>query len=188
MQNLLNNIFNLIQTPSKAIEDIKNNISLSNAFIIISFISVFNYILHLNLYNPKSYVLIFFEIIFTIIGSIIFWIMFCAFFGIASKVFNNDSKYLQLLSTSAYSLVPLILISPLQLLKDVYVFGYLFSVLLQLCVYFWVIYLFAKTLTIVYNLSFNRAYVLILLPMFCWFFGNIELIDIILKIVYTFKV
>lgn len=187
MQNLLNNIFNLIQTPNRTLEEIKNNISLSNALIIISFIAVFNYILHLNIYNPKSYVLIFFEIIFAIIGSIIFWLMFCAFFGIASKVFNNDSKYLQLLSTSAYSLVPLILISPLQLLKDVYVFGYLFSVLLQLCVYFWMIYLFAKTLTIVYNLSFNRAYILILLPLFCWFFGNIELIDIITKIVYIFK-
>ncbi|OLA94504.1 MAG: hypothetical protein BHW64_03565 [Candidatus Melainabacteria bacterium LEY3_CP_29_8] len=187
MQNLFNNIYNLLQTPNKALDDIKNNISLSNAIIIISFISVFNYILHLNIYNPKSYVLIFFEIIFTIIGSIIFWIMFCAFFGIASKVFNNDSKFIELLSISAYSLIPLILISPLQLLKDVYVFGYILSVLLQLCVYLWVIYLFAKTLTIVYNLSFNKAYVLILLPLFCWFIGNIELINIITKIVYIFK-
>lgn len=187
MQNLFNNIFNLLQTPNKALEDIKNNISLSNAIIIISFISVFNYMLHLNIYNPKSYVLIFFEIIFTIIGSIIFWIMFCAFFGIASKIFNNDSKFIELLSTSSYSLIPLILISPLQLLKDVYIFGYILSVLLQLCVYLWVIYLFAKTLTIVYNLSFNKAYVLILLPLFCWFIGNMELIDIITKIVYLFK-
>ena len=187
MQNLFNNIYNLLQTPNKALEDIKNNISLSNAIIIISFISVFNYILHLNIYNPKSYVLIFFEIIFTIIGSIIFWIMFCAFFGIASKVFYNDSKFIELLSTSAYSLIPLILISPLQLLKEVYIFGYILSVLLQLCVYFWVIYLFAKTLTIIYNLSFNRAYVLILLPLFCWFFGNIELGNIILKLIYLFK-
>lgn len=187
MQNLFNNIFNLLQTPNKALEDIKNNISLSNAFIIISFISIFNYILHLNIYNPKSYFLIFFEIIFTIIGSIIFWIMFCAFFGIISKVFKDDSKFIELVSTSSYSLIPLILISPLQLLKDVYIFGYIFSVLLQLFVYLWVIYLFAKTLTIVYNLSFNKAYVLILLPLFCWFLGNIELCNIILKLIYLFK-
>ena len=73
MQNLLNNVFNLIQTPNRTLEEIKDNISLSNALIIISFIAVFNYILHLNIYNPKSYVLIFFEIIFAIIGSIIFW-------------------------------------------------------------------------------------------------------------------
>ena len=187
MQNLLNNIFNLIQTPNKALEDIKNNISLSNALIIVSFISVFNYILRLNIYNPKSYVLIFFEIIFTIIGSIIFWIMFCAFFGIASKVFSNDSKFIELFSTSVYALIPLILISPLELLKDVLFFGYLFSVLLQICIYFWVIYLFAKTLTIVYNLSFNRAYVLLLLPLFCWFLGSIILIEFITKVVFIFK-
>lgn len=187
MQNLLNNIFNLIQTPNKALEDIKNNISLSNALIIVSFISVFNYILRLNIYNPKSYVLIFFEIIFTIIGSIIFWIMFCAFFGIASKVFNHDSKFIELFSTSVYALIPLILISPLELLKDVLFFGYLFSVLLQICIYFWVIYLFAKTLTIVYNLSFNRAYVLLLLPLFCWFLDSIILIEFITKVVFIFK-
>ena len=62
MQNLLNNVFNLLQTPNRTLEEIKDNISLSNALIIISFIAVFNYILHLNIYNPKSYILIFFEI------------------------------------------------------------------------------------------------------------------------------
>ncbi len=187
MKTLLNNIYNIIQTPNKTLDMLKENISLPNAFILISFISLFNYLLHLNLYHYKSYILIFFEIIFTIIGSIIFWFMFCAFFGIISKIFTNESKYIELVSTSAYSLIPLILISPLQLLKDVYFFGYLFSVLLQICVYLWVIYLFAKTLTLIYNISFNKAYVLILLPFFCWFLGCIILIDFITKVIFIFK-
>ena len=88
----------------------------------------------------------------------------------------------------AYSLFPIILFAPIQLIKPIGHTGYFLSVILELIIYFWTIYLMAKAIEITYELNFSRAVMIIFLPVVCSLIFVFWLIEFFSKIFYIFKI
>ena len=110
------------------------------------------------------------------------------FFNFLMKTFGKDGKMKQIMCALSYCAFPLVLFAPIQLLKQFGQTGYFFSVVFEACIYFWSIYLMAKSIEITYDLSFSRAVTVILLPVICSFISLFWLIEFISKMVYIFKI
>ncbi len=189
MNNIAANVYNVILHPKETFEELKANPDISSAIIIMSFVTFFIYTLNYDFY-PEGFSIFayLFSSLFVVINGLIWWLLLGVFFEMAAKIFDKSGHLQTYLCISAYAVLPLIFLAPLNLLKYSGGLGYFFSVIFELLLYFWVIYLFAKTLQIAYDLTFSRVIMLIFLP----FAGSVVALHwamgIISKIVYMFKI
>ena len=159
-----------------------------NCIVILTFLSLFNHILHFNFSESTNFFWFVLTSIFEIFLAFFSWIIFVGSFSLLAKIFYDNSKFLQLATVSVYSLVPLILMGPFEILKTIFSFGYFLGVVLEIFTCLWVIVLFVKSLSLIYNFSFSRAFLLIFLPILYSFFGFFLAIDFFIKLGYIFKV
>lgn len=190
INKIFENIYYLILKPDLALEKISMNLSISDSLILVLFVAIFSHTLNFN-FNCSilNNTLVFFSsLLFSIFLTFFLWIMECSTFALMSKIFTNNSKFIKLLCLSSYSFLPFILISPFDLLKELGSIGYFFSVIFQLFIYIWVIFLFLKVLQFTYKISLSRALILFVIPLICLFFVSLQVIDFIFKLSYIFTV
>ena len=190
INKVFENIYYLILKPDLALEMISNNLSISYSLLLVLFVSIFSHTLNFsfNCSILNNTFIFFCSLIFSIFITFFLWIMECSTFALMSKIFTNNSKFLKLLCLSSYSFLPFILISPVDLLKELGAIGYFFSVIFQLFIYLWVIFLFLKTIQFTYKISLSRALILFIIPFICLFFVSLQVIDFIFKVSYIFTV
>ena len=128
------------------------------------------------------------KIIMCCIGGVIVWYIAGGFFELLAYAFNKSGKLKQLMCCFAYSLFPIALFAPIQAIKPIGETGYFLGVLLEAILYFWSLYLMAKSIEITYELTFQKAVIIILLPIISAFVSTFWLIEFISKIIYIFKI
>ncbi len=189
MKNILKNAYNVIFHPGRTFAEMRCEPSMTSAIVTLIFVSFFVFTLKFNFNADTTTVFNYiFWASFTISFTIISWLLLGGFFEFVAKIFERSGFYKEFLCLSAFATTPWIFLAPLNILKSVGGIGYLFSVLLELFLYFWIIFLFVKALQVAYNLQFSRVIMLIFLPFVGSFFALAWTIGFFSKIVYMFKI
>lgn len=123
-----------------------------------------------------------------LIGILFVWAVSAVFFDTIAKIFEKGGKIRQLLTYSAYTLLPYIFFAPFEMLKNSSKIGYFFGTKLEILLFVWVIILYAKALAKTYNLSKTSSVLLIFLPTLAISFAFIWLIGTCFNIGYIYTV
>ncbi|MDD3237011.1 MAG: Yip1 family protein [Candidatus Gastranaerophilales bacterium] len=190
MEEYFKNIYCVLCEPNKAFEELnKINMSSSQAAFTIIWVNIFLYSLK---YIWSQHILVAFMYIVTLffylISVLIGWLMLGVFFEYIAKIFDKSGNLKKLLYLSSYAVLPWIFLAPLELLKRSSDIGYFLGVILELIIYFWTMFLYAKSLEITYNLKFTRAVMLIFLPTVVMLYSIFWTIGFITKLGYIFTV
>jgi len=187
MRNISTNFYNIIFNPKQTLENLRDHPDISSAIVVFSFVVFFRFTLNYD-FQPYSFNIFgyLFSGLFAVVGALIGWFLLGLFFEFSAKIFGKSGNLEKFLCLSAYATIPWIFTAPVNILKTSGAIGYFFSVILQLLLYFWIIYLFAKSLQLAYDLSFSRVVMLIFLPFIASLFAFSWAIGIISKIAYMF--
>ena len=128
------------------------------------------------------------SLIFNVVVSVVVWFLTALFFEYTAKIFSYDGNLNKILFYTAFAPVPYIFFAPLNLIKQVNVLGYITGALVEFVLYIWIISLYAYSVKSAYNISFARAFMLILLPFVSAFFVIYWGICFCLKMGYIFSV
>lgn len=189
METYFKNIYRFLFEPNEAFEELKNSPSISQALFTLTWVNIFLYSLSYAFTgNVLNILLYLFTLFFYILGILISWYILGLFFEYIAKIFDQSGKLKTLLYLSSFSVVPWILLAPLEILKDIGDIGYFLGVILELIVYFWTIFLYCKSLQAAYNLRFSRSLMLIFLPFIAMFFAFSWTIGFFTKLGYIFTV
>lgn len=123
-----------------------------------------------------------------LISRIFIWFLTALFFEYIAKIFDKGGKLPDILFYTAFAPIPYIFFAPLNLLKNTGDFGYFIGVVLEVLLYFWIIYLYALSLRKTYDITLSRSFMLIFLPFIASFFALYWLVCFISKIWYIFSV
>ncbi len=99
-----------------------------------------------------------------LIGILFVWMMSAIFFDFIAKIFNRGGNIRQLLTFSAYTLLPYIFVAPFEILKKSSDIGYFLGTKFEILLLLWVIILYVKTLAKTYNLTKASSIMLVFLP------------------------
>lgn len=129
-----------------------------------------------------------FSLIWGVISVVILWFLTALFFEYIAKIFNRDGNLEKLLFLTAFAPVPYMFFAPLNLIKHIGEIGYIIATLIEVLLYFWIIFLYALALRAVYNITISRAFMLIFIPFLSLFFAIYWLVCFISKIWYIFSI
>lgn len=189
MEKYFKDIYQVLFDPDNAFNRLKALPCSSQAAFTIIWVNIISYSLrYIFTSNFLNIITYFFTLIFYLLGVLFSWLIAGIFFEYIAKVFDKSGKLKILLYLSSFAVIPWILIPPLELMKNTGDIGYFFSVILELLVYFWTIFLYTKALQYTYDLKFSRSIMLIFLPFAGMFFAFFWTIGFFTKISYIFTV
>lgn len=186
--NFFENIYSVIFSPKAFFERQDLQISIRLAIATIAFISAVNIILTAIASGAITSWLFIFTFIFKVITALICWFLTGLFFEYIAKIFDRGGQLNKLLFLTAFAPIPYIFYAPLNLLKNSGDIGYVFCTLIEVTVYFWVIWLYALCLKNTYNLTNSRAFMMILIPFISSFFAIYWGVCFFQKLWYIFSV
>lgn len=182
------NIYSVIFSPKAFFEREDLTISIRLAFATVVFISlIYNVtkgIFDSSIVNTSFIFLLVWKIIFAVIT----WFLTALLFEFIAKIFDKGGNIKKLLFLTAFAPIPYIFFAPLNLLKHAGTFSYTIASLVELFLYFWIIYLYSLALKSTYNISNARAFMLILIPFISAFFALFWSICFFNKLWYIFSV
>ena len=187
--HILENIFDTFTEPEllfKRINDENNYPLLRYALVVLITVNIIFFTLKYD-FSVNTYGKYLPGLVLSCIGGVILWYIAGGFFEFVAAIFQKSGKMKQIMCCFAYSLLPIILFAPIQLLKSIGPTGYFLSVVFEILLYFWSVYLMAKSIEITYNLTFSRAVMIIFLPIICSFISVFWLIEFFSKMIYIFK-
>lgn len=129
-----------------------------------------------------------FSMFFYLFGILLVWFLTAIFFEFIAKIFSKAGKVRTLLTLSSYSLLPYIFIAPFELIKKFSSVGYFLGTKLEILLFFWVIFIYAKALEKTYALEKASSYMLVFLPLISLFFAFIWLIGSAFNLGYIYSV
>lgn len=189
MEAYFNKIYRFLFEPNVVFEEIKDSPRISQGLFTLIWVNIFVFSLkYVFTSDVLSVVAFFIKLLSTIISIVISWFLVGLFFEYIAKIFGRSGKLKSLLFLTSFAAIPWIFLAPLELLKNAGDVGYFFGVLLEVCVYFWTIYLYCKSLQVTYDLKFSRAVMLIFLPFIAMIFAFCWTIGFFAKLGYIFTV
>lgn len=167
MSNFLQNFYDILINPDKAFDSLKEETPLLQSFLIVLFINILNPIINFEISKP---IFIIFGLTFNIVNSavcgIVNWFLISAFIGLMAWTFKQECKTKQLLTLSAFSLLPWIFIAPISLFKLGGIVGAVLYVILHLAIWIWTTILFIYAIMKSYNFPVEKAIMVSLIPLF----------------------
>lgn len=158
------NIYSVIFSPKAFYEKKDITISVRLALGTVIFILLLSKIAAA-VFNGSILLLTFFtSLLFYIVAGVIFWFLTALFFEYIAKIFSCDGNLSKVLFYTAFAPVPYIFFAPLNLIKQFNILGYILGSLVELILYFWIIFLYAYSVRAAYNISLSRSFMLIFLP------------------------
>lgn len=127
-------------------------------------------------------------LIYSIVSAIFLWFVTALFFEYTAKIFEKDGSLKKILFYTSFAPVPYIFFAPLNLLKSVGTFGYLFGAYAEFFLYLWIIFLYVLAIKSVYKITLARSFMLIFLPFIAGFFAINWMIGFFSKIWYIFSI
>ena len=127
-------------------------------------------------------------LIYSIVTAIFLWFVTALFFEYTAKIFEKDGSLKKILFYTSFAPVPYIFFAPLNLLKSVGTFGYLFGAYAEFFLYLWIIFLYVLAIKSVYKITLARSFMLIFLPFIAGFFAINWMIGFFSKIWYIFSI
>lgn len=182
------NIYKVIFSPKEFFEQKEITISIRLAIATIVLVAVINKF-SFGIFDGSILKISFlFSILGTIISAVSVWFLTSLFFEYIAKIFNKDGNLEKLLFLTAFAPVPYIFFAPLNLIKHIGEIGYVLATLIEVLLYFWIIFLYALALRAVYDITISRAFMLIFIPFVSSFFAIYWLVCFISKIWYIFSI
>ena len=182
------NIYSVVFSPKSFFEREDIKISTRLALATITFVAAVN-TLASGIFNGNIHSIFYiFIFLWNIILTVAVWFLTALFFEYTAKIFDKGGKLDKLLFFTAFAPIPYLFFAPLNLLKGIGETGYIFAVLIEVCLYFWIITLYAFSLGGTYNISFSRSFMLIFLPFIASFFAVYQIVCFFCKICYIFSV
>ena len=187
--NFFENIYKLIFTPKSFFNNENCCISVRLAVCIVIFVTVFTKTASAVFSSSiNSWFWFLFSIFVSVIAVLFVWFITALFFEYVAKIFDRNGSLNKLLFYSAYALIPYIFFAPLNLLKNIGVYGYILGSTMEFLLYLWIIFLFALALSAVYKITISRGFMLIFLPICALFFSVYWIICFFTKICYIFSI
>ena len=187
-EQFFENIYNVIFSPKTFFENENMTVSVRLAIGTVIFVSVFTTVMSSVFDGSIINLSFFFKLFSAIIFSLLLWFLTALFFEYVAKIFDKNGRLDKLLFYTAYASIPYLFFAPLNLLKNIGLFGYVLGSTLEFLLYFWIIFLFALALSGVYKITISRGFMLIFLPFGALFFSVYWLICFCTKICYIFSI
>lgn len=181
-------IYRVIFTPKEFFEQKDMTLSVRLALSVIIMIALINKVSFGIFDGSIMRISFLFSLLWSIILTVSIWFFTSLFFEYIAKIFNRDGNLEKLLFFSAFAPVPYIFFAPLNLIKHIGEIGYVIATLVEVLLYFWIIFLYALALRAVYNITISRAFMLIFIPFLSLFFAIYWLVCFISKIWYIFSI
>ncbi len=182
------NIYKVIFNPKEFFEQKDMTVSVRLALATIILIAVINKF-SFGIFDGSVLKISFiFSLIWGVISVVILWFLTALFFEYIAKIFNRDGNLEKLLFLTAFAPVPYMFFAPLNLIKNIGEIGYIIATLIEVLLYFLIIFLYALALRTVYNITISRAFMLIFIPFLSLFFAIYWLVCFISKIWYIFSI
>lgn len=165
MRTFLENIYGILFTPQKTIDTLIETQPVWQAFSIIAALSLASAILGQKTGFIGTYDVIFFfgNIIAIFLSSLIIWVTLAGFFEITARIFNDENNFKKLLSLMGFALLPWILTAPLILIK-INLPLTITSIVLEVLVWIWSIFLIFLSVKQVYKLSTKKTWLFFAMP------------------------
>ncbi len=165
MNNLLDNVYGTLFNPDETFDQLKENPSLLQASLLILLITAVKPILELiGSKSEMSFLLSIFGVLFSIAGIVICWLFVSYFLDIFVGIFKESKKIRIFLTLSAFSLLPLIFLNPINLLKSAGTAGYIVALILGILIFVWFVKLLNLALIKTYDLTSQKSLLLLSLP------------------------
>lgn len=181
-------IYRVIFTPKEFFAQKDMTVSVRLALSVIIMIALINKVSFGIFDGSIMRISFLFSLLWSIILTVSIWFFTSLFFEYIAKIFNRDGNLEKLLFFSAFAPVPYIFFAPLNLIKHIGEIGYVIATLVEVLLYFWIIFLYALALRAVYNITISRAFMLIFIPFLSLFFAIYWLVCFISKIWYIFSI
>lgn len=182
------NIYNVIFNPKSFFDnkDLKMSVRLA-VFNVILIAVIYN--IAASVFNGTILLLSFWStFIFKILGAVVFWLFVALFFEYIAKIYSKDGNLTKILFYTAFAPIPYIFFAPLNLIKHSGLLGYFIGTLTELILYLWIIFLYAHSLRVTYDISLSRSFMLIFLPFISVFFAIYWLVCFFTKIGTIFSI
>lgn len=165
LNGFLKNIYGILFEPYETIDNLIESAPLRQAFLVVVLLSASSCLLNyqLMLKGTASSFLFIFNLLGVLISSLIFWFVLAGFFEAVSQIFNSKSHYRQVLVLSGFSLLPWIFSAPLELIK-INSLLLSISILLELGVWVWSIFLLFIGIRKLYCLETKKTWLFLAVP------------------------
>ena len=189
MKKYFENLYNILFAPNEAFENIEETTTMPVAVLTLV---LTNTVMFLLKSTPADGFLggifYFFGYVGFIFGTMFTWFLTAIFFEIIAKIFSKSGKLRILLKRTSYVCLPVIFFAPFELLKQSSDTGYFFGTKFEILLYFWMIFLYAKSLEKTYDLKFSSSLLLIFLPLIAFIFFVIRLMGSFFDMGYIYSV
>jgi hypothetical protein len=166
MKSFFENFYGTLFCPSKTFDEMAETPVFIQGLLTIIIISALKPMTDYSIQiNSQEIAWLALKIFFSAFGAISLWLLVAVLIQIAAKFFDRESKIKNILTLTAFSLLPQIFIAPIELLKNGGSGGYLLGVLLGIAVQIWTIYLLFLAVTKVYNVTTAKALALSTIPL-----------------------
>ncbi len=188
VDDFFENIYNVIFSPKDFFENgnIKKSIRVAIATVLLVYAinKISEGILSGKIYDC-SYIASF---ILGLMGSVFLWFITSLFFEYCAKIFmQRDNSLEDILFYTAFAPMPYIFFAPLNFVKQIGNYGYIFVSIIEFLLYLWIIVLYAYAIRAAYKISFARSFMLILLPFISGFFAIYWLVCFFIKLGFIFS-
>lgn len=185
-ENFLSNVYGAIFTPLKTFDDIVDNQQppVFEAFMVVVMVSIIGCI---TINSVSSIWVLALSIISYVVFAVISWVFMAAVIDGLVSIFSKENNFDTLLTLSAFSLLPWLLIGPVNLFKSGGIEGFgllgvLIAIILGSIIWFWTTILFLVAISKTYKFTAGKIILLAIMPflasiiVFFWmtgFIGNI---------------
>lgn len=181
-------IYRVIFTPKEFFEQKDMTVSVRLALSVIIMIALINKVSFGIFDGSIMRISFLFSLLWAIILTVSIWFFTSLFFEYIAKIFNRDGNLEKLLFFTAFAPMPYIFFAPLNLIKNIGEIGYVIATIVEVLLYFWIIFLYALAIRAAYNITISRAFMLIFIPFLSLFFAIYWLVCFISKIWYIFSI
>ena len=189
MKDFLAIFYNIIFHNDDILLKIKNEVSFEKAvlvsFFMFTFLAFLNFKEEVNtnfLYDFLPHFIVF------AFWGVVRWVTLGWILELVSKINNKDGHLKEFLTLSAFSLLPLLFLAPLQLFKVNGGILYFFAAIMEAYIFIRVFCLYFKSAQIAYNLSLKQTLILFCLPFIMFFVVVSWTIGFFEKLIYIFSV
>lgn len=189
MKKYFENLYNILFSPNEAFEKIEETTTMPVAVLTLVWTNAIMFLLKSTpVPGFWGMLLYLFGCVGFLFGSMFTWFVTAIFFEITAKIFSKSGKLRILLKRTSYVCLPVIFFAPFELLKQSSDTGYFFGTKLEILLYFWMIFLYAKSLEKTYDLKFSSSFLLIFLPLIAFIFFVVRLMGSFFDMGYIFSV
>ena len=185
LTDFFSNIYGMLFEPKKTVDKLCDKPEIFQGVILMVFISLFLNILFFGV--DKNIFLFLLFSIWICLTSVVWWIIFAAFYELVANIFVQKSRYKSILCLLSFCLIPWIFMAPLELLKNAGVCGSFIGVYGELALWIWTGVLMFFSLKRVYALKSLRAFLFLILPFIAGFISFNLFISFIVNIVKIFS-